>query len=218
MCRQYLAYKIPTSHFTAGKCEIPQGGRLESCSCGKFTYAIVGRYRSKPDIIFVSKTSISKANKLYKKLYPFRVFKISKGFKDGCCKTCGSNQKNHDKKIKVGKMTNLEKKKPLDIEQKLEMDLDSIIRYELNLNPYEQIPEDSETGCSGDSVHKPFITKKKLDRELDNIDIETWKHFSREVEKSRKFNNKYSIGKKEYDLLYFNDEASDHESEEVIYL
>ena len=227
MCRQYLAYKIPTSHVSSGKCKIPQGGRLEVCSCGKFTYAIVGRYRSKPDIIFVSKTNITRANKLYKKMYPFRVFKISKGFKDdGCCKTCGTP----DTKLKKTQT----KKKELDVETKMHMDLDSIIRYNLNLGPNDVIPEDNETGCNGDSKHYPFVTKKKLDDELKDIttDITTWKHFSREINKVKNFNSKKTpsvntdkciLANKEYDLLYSketrDEQSSDYESsEEIVYL
>lgn len=161
MCRQYLSYKIPTSHLSSGKCKLIKDGKFKTCSCGKFTYVIVGRYRSKTDIISVSKTNMTEANKLYKKLYPFRVFKISKGIKDNCCRTCGTMiKKSLSKKVK----------QPLDVDKKLEMSLDSIIRYNLDLKPYELIPENNEPGCNGDSIFDPFVTKKKLDEDLDNIE------------------------------------------------
>ena len=41
MCRQYLAYKIPTYDLSSGKCRIVTNGTLKTCGCGRFTFVIV---------------------------------------------------------------------------------------------------------------------------------------------------------------------------------
>jgi hypothetical protein len=176
MCRQYLAYKIPTSHFTTGKCAIVKDQRLQSCSCGKFTFVILGRYRTKTDTIFVSKTRLSSTNKLYRQRYPFRIFKMSRGIKDGVCRTCGCTVYACVTQKKVNMSV-------LDVEQKLNMDLDSIIRHDRSLNPFEPIPEDwLGTGCDGDSLHDPTITKEMLDREMSEWEDKMFAYYSKSDE------------------------------------
>jgi hypothetical protein len=186
MGKKYLAYKIPTSHFVSGQCSIVPGSKLEVCSCGKFTFVIVGRYRTKTDIISVCKTNIRNASRFYKNMYPFRIFTISKnegGFENDACKTCGTemvdvqvNAQGEQNEIEYEE-PNFPKLPPLAVEKKLEMDLESIISFsrknENNDNSDKRCDnnnnEETEIGCNGDSIHDPSLTKTKLDEELDTI-------------------------------------------------
>lgn len=229
MCRSYLAYKIPTSHFVEGKCYMTKDARMQTCSCGKFTFVIMGRYRSKTDIICVSKTKLSNANKLYKNSYPFRVFKISKGFKDGMCKTCRSeyimNESHHTTNTHhtTNKNNNLKYTPELDVETKLDMDLDSIIRYNMKLNPLEPIPEDWESGCIGDSLHDPNISKEKLDRELKCITSEDNTKYLRDAFKPKQYTLvPASVSTKTKGMLFeqrqYTLKPNSDESDEILYL
>ena len=186
MCKQYLAYKIPTDHISNGECDLIPG-KFQTCGCGQFVYFIIGRYRTKTDLLVINKTDLKLSNKSYSKRYPFRVFKLSKGLKkNGDCKMCDIfyvSEKTQEKKYKkTQKITNSDSlsftrncddANNLSVEEKLNQPLDTTIRKELNLLPHERIPEPIE--LEGDSLSKK-TTKEKLDDELDQIYRHTWKN------------------------------------------
>ena len=267
MYKQYLAYQLPSQDISTGLCPLLPGSKLELCECGDFTYVLIGRYRSKTDVISVNKSRLSAANRVYKQKYRFGIFKILRpntvdtDDHDGC-RTCMYNvipaiskrnviekndnvnknednrrtnvrkrnqnktadtlnvirlHHNYNSRKKQGDVTlpritietdlsKLPKKKQrrelmkkqrgltkkMQVEEKLECCLDTIIRNELHLSAGETIPE-PKTDYEGDSVPKPNLTKEKLDEELDQMYMNTW---------TRMPGMKYGCGNPGYDWCY----------------
>lgn len=194
MCKHYLAYKIPSNEFSSK--DIISGSKMETCPCGKFVFIIVGKYKTSSDMLSIKKSDLSKINNIYRKLYPFDVFKFTKTqSSDNHCPTCHSNTKE--------KVCVVEEEVEFEIKLEIpEMNTTRTTKRRYNRNKRRQKKQKTQRqpisqrksisqqlgerlDCSGvdsdnndenmseyyegDSLPYPKKTKEELDRELDNI-------------------------------------------------